>query len=292
MQELLEAGVHFGHQVRRGNPRMKPFIYGAREGVHILDLAQSEKLLREACEYVYKLGKEGKVMLFVGTKKQAGPIVEESAKKATSMYLTEKWVAGFLTNFDEISKNIKKLKDLKEQKEKGQLAKYTKKEQLLIDRKITKLESIFKGVLEISGMPDAVFIVDTVSDETAAKECVRMGVKVVAIADTNSNPLLIDYPIPGNDDAIKSIKILTEAIANSYEAGKKDAGKTDAQVAKEEKEVAKESKKKSKKEDLPAGRQENGPEEVEIAEELLAEVAAVEEEVEKKAVKEAERIIE
>lgn len=280
MQELLEAGVHFGHKSSRGNPRMQQYIYGAREGVHIIDLAQSEKLLREACEFAYELGKNGKNLIFVGTKKQAKSIVEESAKSADAMYLSEKWVPGFLTNFDEILKNIKKMTDVKEQKEKGLLSKYTKKEQLLMSREVDKLESIFGGVKGIQQVPDAIFIVDTVKESTAVKECIRKGIKLIATADTNSDPKLIDYPIPGNDDAIKAIKVVADAIANSYAAGKKAAGKTDAEIKAQEKEVVKKEKKDEKIEK---------EEEIVIAEELLAEVAAAEEEVEKASLEDSER---
>ena len=225
LQELLEAGVHFGHQVRRGHPRMKPYIYGAREGVHIIDLTLSEKYLKEACEFVYNLGKDGKVLLFVGTKKQARPIVEEAVKDSAAPYMIERWMGGFLTNFEEIKKRIKLLKDLTEQKAKGELSKYTKKEQLLLDRKMIGLEKDFRGVMDMVGMPDAIFVVDAVSDNIAVKEAIRLGIKVVAIADTNCNVSEIDYPIPGNDDAIKSITILVGAIASAYTEGKKEAGK-------------------------------------------------------------------
>lgn len=232
LQELLEAGVHFGHQVRRGHPRMKPYIYGAREGVHIIDLTQSEKYLKEACEFVYELGKSGQVLLFVGTKKQAKPIIEELAKKLAAPFLVERWMGGFLTNFEIIKKRIDLLKDLKEQKAKGELTKYTKKEQLLLDRKMDKLEKDYQGVMDMPNLPDAVFVVDAVSDNIAIREANRLGIKVVAIADSNSNVSQIDYPIPGNDDAIKSIKILATAVASAYGEGKKEAGKQAVKDAK------------------------------------------------------------
>lgn len=275
LQELLEAGVHFGHQVRRGHPRMKPYIYGARDGVHIIDLTQSEKYLKEACEFVYNLGKEGKILLFAGTKKQARPIIEELAKGLEAPYLIERWMGGFLTNFEEIKKRIKLLKDLKSQKEKGELAKYTKKEQLLIDRKMDHLQKDFQGVMDLVGLPDAIFVVDAVSDNIAIREANRLGIKVVAIADSNCNVSEIDYPIPGNDDAIKSIKILVETVANAYGEGKKEAGKI--KVAKEKKEA--EDKVKAEEADK-------------VAAGLEEEVAAAEEMVEKKAVKDAERVVE
>ncbi|MFH1289127.1 MAG: 30S ribosomal protein S2, partial [Patescibacteria group bacterium] len=158
LQELLEAGVHFGHQVRRGHPRMRPYIYGAKDGVSVIDLTKSDELLKEACEFVYNLGQSGKVLLFVGTKKQARPIVEGLAKQLQAPYLIERWMGGFLTNHEEIKKNIKLLKDFKIQKEKGELSKYTKKEQLLLNRKMEKLEKDFSGVLDLEGLPDAIFV--------------------------------------------------------------------------------------------------------------------------------------
>lgn len=268
LQELLEAGVHFGHQVRRGHPRMRPYIYGAREGVSVIDLTQSEKYLKEACEFVYNLGKEGKVLLFAGTKKQARAIIEELAKNLQAPYLVQRWMGGFLTNFSEIQKNIKKLKEYLEQKEKGQLAKYTKKEQLLLERKMGKLQRDFAGVMDLAILPDAIFVVDAVSDNIAIREANRLNIKVVAIADSNCDPTEIDYPIPGNDDAIKSIKILVGSIAAAYGEGKKEAGKA------AEKEAA-----DKKSED-------------EIPEELKVEVAVAEEMLEKKAVKDSERVVE
>lgn len=281
LQELLEAGVHFGHQVRRGHPRMKPYIYGAREGVHIIDLTQSDKFLKEACEYVYNLGKTGKVLLFVGTKKQARPIVEELAKGLKAPYLVERWMGGFLTNLEQMQKNIKRLKEYLEQKEKGQLSRYTKKEQLLLERKMNKLQRDFVGVMDFDKLPDAIFVIDAVGDGIAVREARRLNIKVVAIADSNCDPTQIDYPIPGNDDAIKSIKILAEAVARAYGEGKKSEG------VEEEKKVGKETKKPAKK----GAKQEVESQDEEIAEELKVEVAEAEEMVEKKTVKESERIV-
>lgn len=246
LQELLEAGVHFGHQVRRGHPRMKPYIYGVRDGVHIIDLTKSEKFLKEACEFLYKIGKMDKALLIVGTKKQARGIIEELADKVESPFLTERWIGGFLTNFDEIKKNIKKLKEFKEQREKGELSKYTKKEQLLLDRKIAKFEKDLRGVVNLATLPDAILVADAVTDYIAIKEASRMGIKVVAVADSNCDPTMIDYPVPGNDDAIKSIKILMEALVASFEEGRKEAGKM--RVAAEKKEAEEMVEKKAVKE--------------------------------------------
>lgn len=272
LQELLAAGVHFGHQVRRGNPKMKQFIYGAREGVHIIDLTLSEKYLKQAVEYVFNLGQKGGVLLFLGTKKQARPIVEEAAKKAEAPYLTQKWIGGFLTNFDEIGKNIKRLKDLKDQREKGQLIRYTKKEQLLIDRRIIKLERDFSGALDLRTVPEAMFVIDAAREKTAILEARKRGVVIVAIADTNCDPTLIDYPIPGNDDAIKAITVLTESVANAYGEGKK----SHADKALKDEQTKKEVEEKRVKDEA-------------IAAELKEQVAKAEEEIEKKALAEAER---
>ena len=274
LQELLEAGVHFGHKVSRGNPRMRPYIYGARDGVSIIDLTLSEKALREALDFARDLGKSGKILLFVGTKKQAQSIVLEMAKKVEAPYLVDRWIGGFLTNFEEISKNIKRLKELKEQKEKGQLQKYTKKEQLLLDRKIHELQRIFEGVLGLTDLPDAIFISDAQKDAGAVREASRMGVKIIAVVDSNSDPTLVDYPIPGNDDAIKSIKILVGAVAEAYGEGKKMMDDRKLKLDEEDRSL-KVKKKKTAEEVLP--------------EEVIEEVAAAEEEIEKEATKESER---
>lgn len=235
MQQLLEAGVHFGHQVSRGNPRMKEYIFGAREGVHIINLEHSEKLLKEASEFVQKLGEEGKIILFVGTKKQAQLLIEEVAKKTNSYYVSTKWIGGLLTNFEEMRKNIRRLKDLAEKREKGQLSRYTKKEQLLISRKLDKFEKEYGGVSTMEKLPDAIFLADCVGEKTALAEAIRLEIPVVGIADSNSNPALLHYPIPGNDDATKSLKILIETIGNFYEEGLRKAGKA-AKEALEKKE--------------------------------------------------------
>lgn len=229
LPELLEAGVHFGHQVRRGHPKMAEYIFGVREGVHIINLEQSEKLLRSACEFAKKLGEEKKVILFVGTKKQAQPIIKEAAEKVGAPYVNFRWMGGLLTNFDEIKKNIKKLTDLEEKKSKGELSKYTKKEQLLIDRKLAKFAKEWGGLAKMDKLPDAIFLADCVSEKTALAESRRLGLPIIGIADTNCNPLLLDYPIPGNDDATKSIKILIEAIAQAYGdgLGKEEAASKD-----------------------------------------------------------------
>ncbi len=272
LQQLLEAGVHFGHQVRRGHPKMQQYIYGVREGVHIIDLEKSEKLLREAIEFVEKLGRENKTILFVGTKKQAQPIIKELAGKIDAPYVTYRWVGGFLTNFDEVRKNIKKLLDLKDKQGKGELSHYTKKEQLLISKKIIKFESELGGIANLDKVPDAIFLIDVVAEKTAVAEAIRINIPIIALCDTNSNPQPIDYPMPANDDASKSIKIITEAIIDAYADGLKSAGERALKKQKEE------EKKETEKNN-----------ETEMTPDIAEEVAAAEEEVEKKSVVEAER---
>ncbi len=249
MQDLLEAGVHFGHQVRRGNPKMKSYIYGARDGIHIIDLAQSEEKLKQAAEYAYELGKKGSILLVIGTKKQAKDIVEDLAKSAETPYLTSHWVGGLLTNFDEIKKNLRKLTDLQIEQDKGELSRYTKKEQLLISRKLEKFGLELGGLSAMDKIPDALFIVDIVADGTAVKEALRMNVPMIGFSDTNANPLLLDFPIPSNDDGIKAIKIICETVLKAYQKGKEDGGVMTVQPKKEP--AAKDAKKTDEIEVIP-----------------------------------------
>ena len=306
MQDLLGAGVHFGHQVRRGHPKMKPFIYGARDGVHIIDLAKSEEKLKEAVEFAHNLGKEGKVLLVVGTKKQAREIVESLAKEVETPFIVSRWVGGLLTNFDEIKKNINRLNDLKDEKAKGTLSRYTKKEQLLIDRDLIKFDRDFGGVAKMDKVPDAMFIVDAVSDKVAVKEARSKGLVIVGFADTNSDPNNLDYPIPANDDGIKSIKLISEAVIRAYGEGQKEGGelriKNEELRVKEEKKTAekkeKEDKKivaKKEKEDT-IGAAKTALDSAKLTEEprvlddaVAEEAAAIEEVVEKKAIEDSER---
>jgi len=222
MRELLEAGVHFGHQVRRWHPSMKHFIFGARDGVHIIDLAQTEDLLSKACDFVKNIYSKGGNMIFVGTKNQARNIVKSAAEKCEGFWITERWIGGLITNFEEVSKNIKKLEELEEKrKNEEEMAKLTKKEIILIDREIRRLERLYGGLRGMSKLPDALYVVDVRREETACREARRKDVPVVAICDSNTNLYLVDWPIPGNDDSIKSIRIITETIANAAEVGRR-----------------------------------------------------------------------
>lgn len=220
MQELLEAGVHFGHQVRRWNPKMKIFIFGERGGVHVIDLALTVEKLEEACEFVKKVGEAGGKMLALASKKQARAIVLEAAQKSGAYHITERWIGGLLTNWEQTSKNIKKLTDLKTKKEAGEFAELTKKENLLIDREIAKLTRYYGGVEQMDKLPDVLFVVDVKKEENACREALKRGIPTVAVCDTNADLSLVTYPIPGNDDAIKAIQILVDAVSDAYREGR------------------------------------------------------------------------
>jgi small subunit ribosomal protein S2 len=234
MRELLEAGVHFGHQVRRWHPSMKHFIFGARDGVHIIDLAQSQDLLSKACDFVKNIYSKGGNMIFLGTKNQARNIIKEAAKKCGGFYMTERWIGGLITNFEEVSKNIKKLKELEEKrKNEEEMGKLTKREILLIDREIARLEKLYGGLRGMERLPDALYVIDVRREETACREAKRKGVSVIAICDSNANSDLVTHPIPGNDDSIKSIRIITETIAKAAEEGRRILEKEEPKVREE-----------------------------------------------------------
>ena len=220
LKDLLEAGCHFGHQARRWNPIMAKYIYGERDGVHVFDLVKTKAGLEAAAEFVAKVSKEGGTVLFVGTKRQAADMVQEEAVGAGMPYVSVRWMGGLLTNFGQISKSIQKLADLKAKREAGEFKKYTKKEQLLIDREIARLEKFFGGVAGLTKQPEALFVVDTHREEVAVREAMRMGVKVVGIVDSNADPRLVDYVIPANDDAVKSIELIVKAVAEAIREAK------------------------------------------------------------------------
>ena len=219
MKDLLEAGVHFGHQSKRWNPKMKPYIFTARNGVHVIDLAKTVPLLDEAYNAVRDLSANGKSIVFVGTKKQARHIVTEEAKRVGAMYMTERWIGGLLTNFDSIKKSLKKLEVLKQQRDSGELNTFTKKERAGFDHEISRLERQLGGVANLKQLPHALFVIDPRKEEIAVLEAKHAGIPVIAVVDTNCDPTNIDYPIPGNDDALKSIKLFVSIIANAVEEG-------------------------------------------------------------------------
>ncbi len=220
LKDLLEAGCHFGHQSRRWNPKMEPYLYTVRDEVHIFDLAKTKENLEKAGDYVRKLTAKGEVIVFVGAKRQAQAIIKEEAKKAGMPFVSERWLGGTITNWEQIKKRIDKLIGMKEKREKGEYKKYTKKEQLLLDREIARLEKFFGGLVNLKQLPEAIFIVDIKKEEAAVKEANRKGIPVVAIVDSNSDPDLVDYAIPANDDAVGSIKLIVSVIGEAAKKGR------------------------------------------------------------------------
>lgn len=224
LKELLEAGVHFGHETKRWNPKMASYIFTAKEKIHILDLEKTDEALKKATEFVKKVGEKNGKIIFLTTKKQATDIVKNEAERVGAMYLTVRWLGGLFTNFETLTKNIKKLTEL-EENSKNDI--YTKREQLLMSREAEKLNRVIGGIRTLEALPDAIFIVDSRKEMNAVLEAKKVGVPIVAIVDTNADPTLIDYPIPGNDDAIKAITILVKTIADSYEEGRQIGAKTE-----------------------------------------------------------------
>ena len=220
LNELLEAGVHFGHQTRRWNPKMKNFIFAERNGIHIIDLRKTLDRLIRAQNAVREVVLKGERVLFVCTKRQLRGIVEQEADRSGSLYVTERWLGGMLTNFQTIRKQIRRLKELERGQEENAFEFYTKKERLLLDREREKLDKYFAGVKDMSRLPGAIFVVDARRETIAVKEAHRLGIPVIAIADTNADPDLIDFPIPGNDDAIRAVGLITKAMADAVEAAK------------------------------------------------------------------------
>jgi small subunit ribosomal protein S2 len=222
LKDLLEAGVHFGHQSSRWNPKMRKYIFAARNGIHVIDLKKTHRLLQEAQQAVHETVSKGNRVLFVCTKRQLRQIVELEAERCGGFYVTERWLGGMLTNFQTIKQQIRRLKDLERGIEEGAYEFYTKKEQLMLERERDKLNKYLAGVKEMGRLPGAIFVVDARKEMIAIKEANKLGIPVVAIADTNADPDVIDYPIPGNDDAIRSVSLITGAIADAIEAARRD----------------------------------------------------------------------
>ena len=219
LQQLLEAGCHFGHQSRRWNPAMADYIYTTRDKVHIFDLVKTKRGLDAALEIVKQLAAQEKKILFVGTKRQAQEIVTASAKRVNMPYVTERWLGGILTNFDQINKSLKKLKSLREEVAGTTNTKFTKREKLMKSREIARFERFLGGIEELEKIPDAMFVVDTHREEVAVKEAVRVGIPVIGLVDSNGNPDLVDYVIAANDDAVKSIELIVTAITDAVAKG-------------------------------------------------------------------------
>ncbi len=220
MIELLEAGVHFGHQTQRWNPKMKPYIYGARNGIYVLDLRKTTDLLDKAYEVVRDYAARNKNILFVGTKKQAAEVIAEEAKRSGAYYINRRWLGGMLTNFDTIRSRVNKLRELEDFVESGHIEKLPKKEIAQINRQIAKLSKTLGGIKDMRGLPDLIFIVDQKKELIAIQEANKLNIPVICLADTNADPDGIDYIIPGNDDAIRSIKLIASKLADAVLEGK------------------------------------------------------------------------
>jgi small subunit ribosomal protein S2 len=215
VKELLEAGVHFGHQTRRWNPKMKPFIFDARNGIHIIDLSKSAQQLNTACEYLAGIVRKGGQILFVGTKKQAQETIKDAAKTCGQLYATERWLGGTLTNFGTVKKSIARMKQIEKMEGDGSINDYVKQEQSMIRREHARQVKYFDGIRNMEKFPAAMFVVDVKREHNAVAEARRLKIPVVAIADTNCDPDLVDYPIAGNDDAIRSVRIILSAVVQA-----------------------------------------------------------------------------
>ncbi len=222
LEELLEAGVHFGHQSRRWNPKMFPYIYTERNGIHIIDLVQTAQLLNDAYNFVKKSAKEGKTFLFLGTKRQAAGIVAKEALRSNSFYVNQRWLGGILTNWVTIKARVERLNYLQEKDERGEIDNLPKKEASVIRKELDRLRKHLIGIKDMKNLPDLVIIVDQKKETTAIQECIKLGIPTISMLDTNCNPEIVDVPIPANDDAIRSIKLVLSKIADAILEGQKE----------------------------------------------------------------------
>ncbi|MCG2704697.1 MAG: 30S ribosomal protein S2 [Candidatus Omnitrophica bacterium] len=238
MKQLLEAGVHFGHQKNKWNPKMKEYIFAEKNGIYIIDLQKSVGYLAAACEFIRGMAAQGKNILFVGTKKQAQIIIKEAAEKCGMFYVSNRWLGGCLTNFDTVKKSITHYENIEKMKEDGSIDKLSKKEASQINKEYMKMRKNLEGIRAMKRLPAALFIIDPSKEIIAVKEARKLKIPIVALVDTNCDPDLIDYIIPGNDDALRSIKLMTEIITESVINGKNEFMAGKAAVAKEEEELA------------------------------------------------------
>lgn len=215
MRELLEGGVHFGHQTKRWNPKMKPYIFGARNGIYIIDLQQTVKMFRDAYDFIVDVAASGKSVLFVGTKKQASEAIYEEANRAEMYYVQNRWLGGMLTNFQTVKESIKRLNHLNDIENDGSINNYTKKEALKLGKERIKLDANIGGIRAMTSLPGAIFVVDPKKEAIAVREGRRLGIPIVALVDTNCDPDDVDYIIPGNDDAIRAVRLITSKIADA-----------------------------------------------------------------------------
>ncbi|HPZ75936.1 MAG TPA: 30S ribosomal protein S2 [Thermosynergistes sp.] len=220
MKQLLESGVHFGHQTRRWNPKMKPYIFAERNGIYIVDLQKTVKGLEKAYDFLREVSKGGGSVLFVGTKRQAQETIAEEAQRCGQFYINQRWLGGLLTNFQTIARRVRYMIRLQEMEESGEFERYPKKEVIKLRKERAKLEKYLSGIRDMKDIPDALYVVDPRREEIAVKEAHKLGIPVIAIVDTNCDPELINFPIPGNDDAIRAIKLITSLMANAIIEGR------------------------------------------------------------------------
>ncbi|MFO7980835.1 MAG: 30S ribosomal protein S2 [Candidatus Aminicenantes bacterium] len=250
MKELLEAGVHFGHQTRRWNPKMEDYIFCQRNGIYIVDLQKTIKIFKEALDFIGNMVEEGKGVLFVGTKKQAQDIIKEYAEKCESNYVNQRWLGGLLTNFDQVRQSAEKLVELEEMKEDGRWDLLLKKEQSKLDKVYKKLQKNIGGVKNMKELPGAIFIVDSIKEDIAVAEARKINIPIIAIVDTNGDPDNIDFPIPGNDDALRAIELFTSKISEAIVEAKKKRIEKELMETEEQEEVPEEeASEPSEKED-------------------------------------------
>ena len=229
MKELLEAGVHFGHQTKRWNPKMKEYIFGERNGIYIIDLQKTLKLFKEASKFVAELAAQGRTLLFVGTKRQAQDAISEEAQRCSMFYINQRWLGGLLTNWVTVQKSVRRLKELDEMATDGRYELLPKKEVIKLERERKHLQANLAGIKELTRLPDAVFVIDSNKEQIAVREARKLGIPVVAVVDTNCDPTEVDYVIPGNDDALRAIRLFASKVADSVLEGAQVA--TDKQAA-------------------------------------------------------------
>jgi len=232
MKELLEAGVHFGHQTKRWNPKMKEYIFGERNGIYIIDLQKTLKMFKEASKFVQDLAADGRIVLFVGTKRQAQDAIAEEAQKCTMFYVNQRWLGGLLTNWVTVQKSVKRLKELDDMATDGRYELLPKKEVIKLERERKHLQANLAGIKNMTRLPDAIFVIDSNKEQIAVREARKLGIPVVAVVDTNCDPSEVDYVIPGNDDALRAIRLFASKISDSIVEGSQMAtDKRDAELA-------------------------------------------------------------
>jgi small subunit ribosomal protein S2 len=266
MKELLEAGVHFGHQTKRWNPKMKEFIFGQRNGIYIIDLQKTIRIFKEALQYIKKTASEGKEILLVGTKKQAQDIVRDYALKCESCYVNQRWLGGLLTNFGVIRGSVEKLIEYDEMREDGRWDLLSKKEKSRLEKVYRKLSKNLGGIKNMTDVPGIIFVVDSTKEEIAILEAQKLNIPIVAVVDTNGDPEKIDYPIPGNDDAVRAIELFASKVSEAIIEGKKDRIEKELQDEKKEETPPEAESIPEIMEDIPVGKDTEAPQKPEVSE--------------------------